>query len=98
MIFSYTITVDFHGAVKRTQFQVAFSAFEWIQGHSAGRPDSITLVNYIGAMVSSFPSPIGKQIFESELEKIVPAVAFDEIVLVGIVAAGAFIGKIRIAD
>ena len=39
----------------------------------------------------------GKQIFEIESEKIVPTVAFDKVVLVGIVAAGAFIRELGIA-
>ena len=39
-----------------------------------------------------------QEIFEFEPEEVIPAVTLDEVILVGVVAAGAFIGKIRIAD
>ena len=37
------------------------------------------------------------EVFEFESEEVVPAIAFDEVVLVGVVAAGTFVGEIRIA-
>ena len=38
-----------------------------------------------------------QQIFESQSKAVVPAIAFDKIIFIRVIAAGALIGKIRIA-
>ena len=59
--------------------------------------DKQSLVYYLGADNLIFAVADWQQIFKTQPEKVVPTVAFDIIVFVGIIAAGALVRKFLFA-
>ena len=89
-VYGNIITVDLLGAVKGAHFQVAAAAFEWIQGRpSFGVGYGQPVLDFDGGDDVVAAVADGQQIFEFESKEVVPAVAFDIVVLVGVVLAGA---------